>query len=63
MKKKLCITKIEYAYVNKWVSNVQIDQKFPNHYWKTPSIFDARIMQTLKMSCAQYMGNYRQNIF
>ena len=45
------------------IQNTQIDHKISNHLWKTKSVIDAQITQTLKFRFAQYMGNHRQNIF
>lgn len=39
--KELAIVKNQYTYINKWVSNDQIDQKHYNHFWKAPKILDA----------------------
>ena len=39
----------KYPYVEKWLSNDQINQKLSNH--------------SLKFQYAQYMGNHRKNIF
>ena len=56
-------TQNKYPYVEKWLSNDQINQKLSNHFWKNNKITDAQITQTLKFSYAQYMGNHRKNIF
>ena len=50
-------------YVDKWLSNEQINQKLSNHFWKDDKIPDTQITQTLKFRYAQYMGNHRKNIF
>ena len=54
----------KYPYIEKWLSNDQINQKISNHLWKHNKITDAQITQTLKFIYAQYMGNHRKkNIF
>ena len=53
----------KFPYVEKWLSNTQINQKLSNHFWKNNKITDAQITQTLKFRYAQYMGNHRKNIF
>ena len=53
----------KHPYVDKWLSNDQINQKLSNHFWKNNKISDAQITQTLKFRYAQYMGNHRKNIF
>ena len=50
-------------YVEKWLTNKQINQKLSNHLWKIKEITDAQITPTLKFRYAQYMGNHRKNIF
>src|ERR1700738_2077621 len=53
----------KYPYVDKWISNKQINQKLSNHFWKSKQIPDTQITQTLKFRYAQYMGNHRKHIF
>ena len=57
------IARNKFPYVDKWVSNTQINQKLSNHFWKNDQIPDTQITQTLKFRYAQYMGNHRKNIF
>ena len=52
-----------FPYVDKWLSNEQINQKLSNHFWKNVNIPYTQITQTLKFRFAQYMGNHRKNIF
>ncbi len=52
-----------FPYVDKWLSNTQINQKLSNHFWKNKKVTDAQITQTLKFRYAQYMGNHKKNIF
>ena len=47
------LNKSKIAYVDKWVSNKQINQKLSNNIWKAPYIIGAQIKQTL---IRQYMG-------
>ena len=57
------LVKHKFPYVDKWLSNDQINQKLSNHFWKSDKVTDAQITQTLKFKYAQYMGNHRKNIF
>ena len=57
----MAITK--FPYVDKWLSNTQINQKLSNHFWKNDNVTNAQITQTIKSRYAQYMGNCRMNIF
>ena len=52
-----------HLYVDKWLSNNQINQKLSNHFWKNNKITYAQITQTLKFQYAQYMGNHKKHIF
>lgn len=36
-------------YVNKWLSNEQINQKLSNQLWKSKHVSDTQITQTLKL--------------
>ena len=51
-------TKIKYPYVNKWLSNIQINQKLSNHFWMSDQVPDTQVTQTLEFRYAQYMGNH-----
>ena len=53
----------KYPYVEKRLSNDQINQKLSNYFWKNIKISDAQITQTLKFRYAHYIGNHRKNIF
>ena len=55
--------KTSFPYIEKWLSNTQINQKFSNLSWKSENVTDAQITQTLKFRYAQYMGNHKINIF
>ena len=55
--------KHKIPYVDKWLSNDQINQKISNHFWKNDKATDAQISQTSKFRYAQYMGNHRKIIF
>ena len=57
------LAKQKFLYVDKWLSNEQINQKLSNHFWKNNNIPDTQVTQTLKFGYAQYMGNHRKNIF
>ena len=46
----------KFPYVEKWLTNKQINQKLSNHLWEDKKIPDAQITQTLKFRDAQYMG-------
>lgn len=50
-------------YINKLLSNEQIDHKLSNSFYKAFDILNAQNTQTLKFQYAQYMGNYRENTF
>jgi hypothetical protein len=52
--------KRKFTYVDKWLSNEQINQNLSNHFWKDDKIPDTQITQTLKFRYAQYMGNHRR---
>jgi hypothetical protein len=54
------IAKNKFPYVDKWLSNDQINHKLSNHFWKNEKATDAHISQTLKFRYAQYMGNQRK---
>ena len=56
-------TQNKYPYVEKWLSNDQINQNSPTTSGKYNQISDAQITQTLKFRYAQYIGNHRKNIF
>ena len=56
-------TKAKFPYVDKWLSNTQINQKLSNHFWKNEILTDAQITLILKFRYAQYMGNHMKNIF
>ena len=56
-------SKQKFPYVDKWLSNEQINQKLSNHFWKNDKVPDTQITQNLKFRYAQYMGNHRKNIF
>jgi hypothetical protein len=49
-------TRHKFPYVDKWLSNTQINQKLSNYLWKDESVTDAQLTQTLKFRYAQYMG-------
>jgi hypothetical protein len=53
------LAKHKFPYVDKWLSNIQINQKLSNHFWQDEKIPDTQITQTLKFRYAQYMGNHR----
>jgi hypothetical protein len=53
----------KFPYIDKWLSNTQINQKLSNHFWYNDTIPDTQITQTLKFRYTQYMGNHRKNIF
>jgi len=57
------IAQHKYPYVDKWLSNDQINQKLSNHFWKNNKISDAQITQILKFRYAQYMGNHKKKTF
>ncbi len=57
------LAKRKFPYVDKWLSNEQINQKLSNHFWKNENTLDTQITQILKFRFAQYMGNHRKNIF
>ena len=57
------MAKSKFPYVDKWISNTQINQKNINHLWKNKHVTYAQITQTVKFRDAQYMGNRRKNIF
>jgi hypothetical protein len=57
------LAKRKFPYVDKWLSNKQINQKLPNHFWKKVHMAYTQITQTLKYRHAQYMGNHRRSIF
>ena len=38
----------KFPYVDKWLSNTQINQKLSNHFWNNDQIPDTQITQTLK---------------
>ena len=40
-------TKRKFPYVDKWLSNNQINQKLSNHFQKNKNVLDAQITQTL----------------
>ena len=50
----------KFPYVDKWLSNEQINQKLSNHFWKDDKVPGTQITQTLKFRYAQYMGNHRK---
>ena len=56
-------TKRKFPYVDKWLSNKQINHKLSNHFWKDDKVPDTQVTQTLKFRYGQYMGNHRKNIF
>jgi hypothetical protein len=56
-------TKNKFPYVDKWLSNTQINQKLSNHFWHNGMVLDTQITQTLKLRYAQYMGNHQKKIF
>jgi hypothetical protein len=56
------IAKSKFSYVDKRLSNTQINQKLSNHFWHNDKITETQITQTLKFQYAQYMGNHRKNI-
>ena len=62
-KREFVTTKAKFPYVEKWLSNTQINEKLSNHFWKNEMVTDAQITQTLKFRYAQYMGNHRKIIF
>ena len=53
----------KFPYVDKWLSNKQINQKPSNHFRKNKEVTDVQITQTLKFRYDQYMGNHKKNIF
>ena len=53
----------KFPYLEKWLTNKQINQKLSNHFWKNKNVTDTQITQTLKFRYAQYMGNQGKNIF
>ena len=57
------LAKRKFPYVDKWLSNEQINQKLSNHLWNNANVSDTQITQTLKFRFAQCMGNHRKNIF
>lgn len=57
------MAKTTFTYVDKWLSNTQINQKLTNHFWKKRNVTNAQIIQTLKFRYAEYKGNHRKNIF
>ena len=61
--KEVRMAQTNFPYVEKWLSNEQINQKLSNHFWKNNKITDSQITQTLIFRYAQYMGNHRFNIF
>ena len=61
--REMAIAQRKFPYVEKWLTNKQINQKLSNHFWKNKKVTDAQITQTLKFRYAQYMGNHKKNIF
>ena len=61
--REVIIAQIKFPYVDRWLSNKQINRKLSNHLWKKKKVTDAKIIQILKFRYAQYMGNHRKNIF
>ena len=59
----MAFAKNKFPYVDKWLSNDQINHKLSNHFWKNEKVTDAQISQTLKFRYAQYTGNHRKNFF
>ena len=57
------IAQNKFPYVEKWLNNKQINHKLSNHLWKNKKVTGAQITQTLKFRYAQYMENYRKNVF
>ena len=57
------LAKRKLPYIDKRLSNEQINQKLFNHFWKNVNTLDTQITQILKFRFAQYMGNHRKNIF
>ena len=50
----------KFPYVDKWLSNKQINQKPSNHFRKNKEVTDVQITQTLKFRYDQYMGNHKK---
>jgi hypothetical protein len=48
----------KFPYVDKWLSNKQINKKPSNYLWKNKKVTDAQITQTLNFRYAQYVGNH-----
>ena len=51
--RKVGNARIKFPYVDKWLSNTQINQKLSNHFWENKKTTDAQITQTLKFKYAQ----------
>ena len=51
--REIGMAKSKFPYVDKWVSNTQINQKISNHLWKNKHVTDAQITQKLKLRYAQ----------
>ena len=61
--RKTTLAQNKFSYVDKWLSNDQINQKLSNRFCKNNKVADAQISQMLTFRYAQYMGNHMKNIF
>ena len=59
---EVMVAQNKFPYVDKWLTNKQINQKLSNQIWKKQKVMDAQITRTLKFIYAQYMGNLKKNI-
>ena len=50
--KEANLAKHKFPYVDKWLSNTQINQKLSNHFWQDEKIPDTQTTQTLKFRYA-----------
>lgn len=53
----------KFSYVDKWLSNDQINYKLSNHFWEAMGMADTRITQTLKLQYIQYMRTIGKTYF
>ena len=52
-----------FPNINKWTSDVNIDNITSNTFWTNPHILEKQIKQLLKFRTNQYMGNARKHLF
>lgn len=57
------MAKNEFQYVDKWLSNEQINHKTCNYFWNAPIILDARITQRLNLDMHNIWGTTRKSYF